>query len=112
MTTLPLYLLVALLVVGAVLMTAAFVSLNRDQANRPSAQVRTRSRRLFAAGIIVGGVLPSLLAGIPGVVPWWDYSRSYTRIPLALGFVGIGVSAALLVVRGRQKGPPSPQDYW
>ncbi|MBI3097774.1 MAG: hypothetical protein HYY93_05945 [Planctomycetes bacterium] len=112
MTSLPLYLLVVLLAAGAVLLIAAFVSLERDQSNRPSARVRTRSRRLFASGLIVGGVVPCLLAGIPGVIPWWNYAETYTRLPLLLGVVGLVVSIALLVVKVRDKEPPSPQDYW
>jgi hypothetical protein len=106
MDLLPIIAVLATGGLGFCLMLAAFVIVTRrggwQQAMQPDAPGRwPLPRYLLLIGASLGCLFPMLMS-VPGVVPWWDYSEWYTRLP-ALGVVlGVAVVGIALVVRRRR----------
>lgn len=98
---------IAIGVIGFGLMTAAFVMIARrggwQQAMQADSQGRwPLPRCLMVAGASLCWLFP-VLTSIPGVVPWWDYSKWYTRFP-ALGAVLGAAFVGIAVIRRRRGG--------
>lgn len=106
MELLPIIAVLTIAGVGFCLMLAAFIMVARrggwQQAMPADAHGRwPLPRYLMLIGAFLGCLFP-LLMSVPGVVPWWDYSQWYTRLPalgIALGAAVVGVR--LLVRRWR-----------
>ena len=107
MELLPIIAVLATAGVGFCLMLAAFVLVARrggwQQAMQPDAPGRwPLPRYLLLIGASLGCLFPLLLS-VPGVVPWWDYSQWYTRLP-ALGVVlGVAVVVGTLLLSRRRR---------
>ena len=107
MELLPILAVLAIASVGLCLMLTAFVLVARcggwQQAMQSNAQGRwPLPRYLMLIGASLGCLFP-LLMSVPGVVPWWDYSQWYTRLP-ALGVVlGVAVVVGTLLLSRRRR---------
>ncbi len=106
MELLPIIAVLATAGFGFCLMLAAFVMVawrgGWQQAMQSDAQGRwPLPRYLMLIGASLGCLFPLLLS-IPGMVPWWDYSQWYTRLPSLGTIVGIAVALGTFVLRRRR----------
>src|SRR6516165_3445327 len=106
MELLPIIAVLATAGVGFCLMLAAFVIIARrggwQHAMQPDAQgCWPLPRYLLLIGASLG-CLFALLMSVPGMVPWWDYSEWYTRLPVLGVVLALAVAVGSSMVRRRR----------